>query len=213
MDSLRADFRNELVDDSDIGEGASGHYLVVSSSGSVLVEVLGLNTSGHQVLGSAGSLGNVSGGGNVVSGDGVSEAQEHSGVLDGHNLIDLLANHIEERRSLDVSGLVVPGEQRGLFHFEGVPFVSSLGDSLVDILEHFGLDDLGNQLGGLFSGRPDVSQENVLSALVLADGFCFEVNVDVTGQSISDDERRRSQVVGSHQIVNSSFEVSVSGKH
>lgn len=37
--SLRTDFVNEFVDDSGVGKGASGHDFIVTSSGSVGVEI------------------------------------------------------------------------------------------------------------------------------------------------------------------------------
>ena len=48
--------------------------------------------------------------------------------------------------------------------------------------------------------------------MVVAQGFGGDVHVHPTRQRISDDERRRSEIIGAHLRVNPAFEVSVAGE-
>lgn len=61
MDSLRSYFALiHLVDDSDISKGSSGHDKVITSPGSISVEIFLLNASSFQETGSRGGSRNVS---------------------------------------------------------------------------------------------------------------------------------------------------------
>ncbi len=64
---------NKFVNDSCVGEGSSGHDLVVSSSGTICVEVGGLDGFLFEVSSGWGVFGDVPSGGDVVGGDGVAE--------------------------------------------------------------------------------------------------------------------------------------------
>jgi len=80
----------------------SGHDLVVTSSGSVGVEVLLLDVLVGEETGGGGVLGNRTGRGDVVGGDGVSEIEETVGsfdVLDGDGFG---LEGLEERGVVDV---------------------------------------------------------------------------------------------------------------
>ena len=52
MDGSGADLRYHLVDQTDIGEGATGHDLIVTSAGTVGVKVLSLNSTLGEVASS-----------------------------------------------------------------------------------------------------------------------------------------------------------------
>ena len=79
---LGANLGCKLVDDSGIGESASRHDLIVSSARTVGVEVWLLHVLGEKVASSGRIFGDVSGGRDVVGGDGVSEAAEDVGCVD-----------------------------------------------------------------------------------------------------------------------------------
>lgn len=57
VSGLRTDLGCQLVDDSGVGEGSAGHDFVVSSAGSVSVEVSLLDVSSQEVASSWGVLG------------------------------------------------------------------------------------------------------------------------------------------------------------
>ena len=61
--------------------------------------------------------------------------------------------------------------------------------------------------------RPDVFQEHVLAGLVLADRLGVPVDVDLAGQGVGDDQRRRGQIVRSHLGMHAALEVAVAAEH
>jgi hypothetical protein len=113
---------------------------------------------------------------------------------------------------VDISGAFLPFVLDTFTGLEVIPSISTLGDLVIDFLEHFRINSLGNDLLDFVSRRPDVAEENGLTIRSSADGFSVEIDVDGTSQGIGNNERRRSQIVGSGKRVNSSFEVSVTGK-
>lgn len=60
VDGGRADLRYHLVDQADVGEGATGHNLIVTSAGTVGVEVLSLDSTLSEVAGSRRVFGDLS---------------------------------------------------------------------------------------------------------------------------------------------------------
>lgn len=69
MDRVGAWLLNQFVHEAHISESASSHDLVVTSTGSVRIEVFRTNTTAVQVLGSSGCLGDITGRRNMISGD------------------------------------------------------------------------------------------------------------------------------------------------
>ena len=57
MSGLRSSFGCQFIDDSGVGEGAFGHNLVVTSSGSISIEINLFNASVGEISGSRGVLG------------------------------------------------------------------------------------------------------------------------------------------------------------
>jgi len=212
MDGLGSGLFDELVDKSDVGEGTSGHNFVITSSGTISVEVLLFNSLLLEESSSRRVLGDITSRGNVISGDGVTKVKETVSILDildfGKGQFSLL----EEGRVMDVSGVLLPLILLGLGGIKGVPSVSTLGDSAINFLEHFRLEGFSNHLVDFASVGPDVLQEDILTFLILTDGFGVEVNVEGTSEGIGNNERRRGQIVGSGQGMDSAFEVSVTRK-
>jgi len=64
----------------------------------------------------------------------------------------------------------------------------------------------------LFSGRPDIFKENIFTIVSLTNWFSFEINIASSSKGIGDNKWWGSQVVSSSLWMDSSFEVSVSGK-
>lgn len=214
VESERTVSVNHLVDQTDVGEGTSGHNVIVTSARSVRVEVLGFNTilsepsSGHR------GLGDVTGGGDVISGHGISEEQQARSIFDGGDVSgSFLSDTLEEGRLVDVGRVLSPCEQFTLRSNKLVPSLVSGESVSVELLEesggHNGLDDLGN----LITSGPDVSEEDVLAFLVLSNGLSLKINVDGSGKRVGNNERRRSQEVGTRQGVDTTLEVSVSGEN
>jgi len=208
----RSSLVNHLVDQTHVSEGSTSHNLVVSSARSVGVEILvGDSTLGKESS-SRGVLSNLSSGGDVIGGDGVSHVQEAVGVVYIRDGFELSLGLLEEGRVVDVGGVVIPGVEFTSGGFEVLPHLGSLEDVVVDVHEHLGLDaSFGDDLH-LFAGGPDIGEEDVFAVLVLADGLGLEVVVDSAGKGVGDDERRGSKVVGTGVRVDSAFEVSVSRK-
>ena len=97
-----ANLLNEFVDQSDVSESSSSHDLIISSSGSIGVEVSSLNTLILKVSSSRGVLGDLSSWGDMVSSDGVSQVQD---AVSSFNIIDrvwLSSHSLEERWVMNV---------------------------------------------------------------------------------------------------------------
>ena len=56
--------------------------------------------------------------------------------------------------------------------------------------------DAGDGVGDFLLGGPDVFEVDGLAVLVLAERLGVEVVVDVAGERVGDDQRRRHEVVG-----------------
>ena len=61
--------------------------------------------------------------------------------------------------------------------------------------------------------RPDVAQEDRLAVATVADRFGFPVEIDLAGEGVSDDERRRGQVIRPHLGMHAALEVAVAAEH
>ena len=213
IDGLGSSLADELVDQTNVGEGTTGHNLVVTTPGTVGVELLGLNTVIVEVTGSGGLARDVSGGGDVIGGDGVANVQEDVGTGDVGGLGGLEGHTVEVRRETDVGGVGVPLVQGRLVDLEVLPRLRSGLDVLVDILEESGLDDLGDDLLDLLLRRPDVLQEDLLSGgLRDTDGLLLEVLGDRSSQSEGNAKRGRGKVVGPGEGMDPTLEVTVTGQ-
>ena len=62
-------------------------------------------------------------------------------------------------------------------------------------------------------GRPDVTEEDVVAVLVLAERVLEQVDVHRPGQRVGDDQRRRREVVHLHVGVDPALEVAVARQH
>jgi hypothetical protein len=74
--------RNHDVLQADVRERAARHHQVIAAAGAVLVEVLRLHAAFLQELASRRIRGDVTGGRDVVGGDGVAEHAKHARILD-----------------------------------------------------------------------------------------------------------------------------------
>jgi hypothetical protein len=203
---------NHLVDESHVSEGTSSHDLIVTSAGSVGVEVLIGDSALSKEASSRGVLGDLSSGGDVIGGDGVTHVQEAVSVVNVRDGLEFSLGALEEGRVVDVGGVVVPRVEFTFGGLEVLPHLGSLEDVVVNVNEHLRLDaSFGNDLDFITSG-PDVGEENVFAVLVLSERLGLEIVVDGTGKGVGDDKRRRGQVVGSGVGMDSALEVSVSGK-
>jgi len=208
----RTDLVDHLVDETDVSEGTASHNLVVTSAGTVRVEVLLLDSLLSEVAGSRGVLGDLTGGGDVIGGDGVSKVKEAVGTSDVLNGLEFSLGALEEGRVVDVGGVFFPIVDLAFGSLKVLPHLAALEDVLVGSLEHLGLDNTVSDGADLLTAGPDLSQENILSLLVLAKRSRLEVEIDGAGESVSNDQRRGGEVVGTGVGMDTTLEVSVSGE-
>jgi hypothetical protein len=201
---------NHLVDKTHISESTTGHDLVVTSAGSVRVEVLVGNSTLSKEASSRGVLGDLTGGGDVIGGDGVTHVQEAVGIVNVSDGLEFGLGALEEGRVVDVGRVIVPRVEFTSGGFEVLPHLRSLKDVVVDVNEHFGLDATFSNILNFITRRPDIGEENIFAVLVLTEGLSLKVMVDGTGKSVGNNERGRCQVVSTSVGMDSSFEVSVS---
>jgi len=212
MHGSRSSLLNHLVDKTDVSEGTSSHDLIVTSARSVGVEVLIGDSTLSEEASSRGVLGNLSGGGDVISSNGITHVQKAVSVVDIRDFLDLSFGGLEERRVVDVGGVIIPRVEFTFRGLEVLPHLGSLKDVVVNVNEHLRFDASFSNCRNFITSGPDFRKEDILSILVLTNRLSFEVVVDGTGKGVSNDKRRRSQVVSSSLWMDSTFEVSVSGK-
>ena len=111
---------------------------------------------------------------------------------------------------MDVSGVIAPGEEVTSRSFKFVPSLVSRESVGVEIFEEFCSEHLFNEGIHLITAWPDILKKDVVTVLVLADGFSFVIDVDSTGEGISYHERGTCKVVGPCLWVNTAFKVSIS---
>ncbi|GIX63876.1 mitochondrial import receptor subunit Tom40 [Babesia caballi] len=212
VDGLGALVGAEQVREANVGEGAANHDLVVAAARAVGVEVARLHAAGEQKLRGGRGLGDVAGGRNVVSGDGVAEQQEHAGLGDGG--LQGSAHVVEVGRVVNVGGGGVPGIKLGLGGLERAPRLAAVGDVGVDLLEELRLEELLLERGHALLGGEQVAQEYGLAGLGAdAERLLDEVDVDAAGEGVGDDERGRGEEVGASEGVHAALEVAVAREH
>jgi len=148
---------NHLVDQTHVSESTTGHHLIVTSTGSVRVEIFIRDSTLSKEASSRGVLSDLSSGGNVIGSDGVAHVQEAVSVVHISNRLELSFGALEEGRVVDVSGVIVPRVEFTSRGFEVLPHLGSLEDVVVDINEHLGLDASFRNFLDFTASRPDVS--------------------------------------------------------
>jgi hypothetical protein len=147
---------NHLVDKAHISESTTGHDLVVTSAGSVRVEVLVGNSTLSKEASSRGVLGDLTGGGDVIGGDGVTHVQEAVSIVNVSDGLEFGLGALEEGRVVDVGRVIVPRVEFTSGGFEVLPHLRSLKDVVVDVNEHFGLDATFSNILNFITRRPDI---------------------------------------------------------
>lgn len=147
----------------------------------------------------------------MISSDGVTKVTQTVSIFNTVDRGDVQLA-VEEGRIVNISRFFLPFILDALLDLKVVPSFSSLSNSGVVFSEHFRGNDLSSNSFNFFSGGPDISQEDIVSILVLTQGLSVKIEIDVTSKSVGNDQRRRSQIVSSGLGVNSTFEVSVTRK-
>ena len=201
-----------LVADTDVGKGAAHHHFMVAAARAVGVEVARLDALFAQVAtGRAVGL-DVAGRGDVVGGHRIAEQRQDAGTRDIGDRRWRLIDGLEERRVLDVGGVVLPGVGVGFRHLYGLPLLVAFEYLGVFLAEHGGVDFLYG-LGNFLLGRPDVAQVHRFAVAVFAQRLLGDIHAHAAGQGIGDHQGRRGQPVGFHQRMHAAFEVAVAGQH
>ena len=87
----------KLIAQSDISEGATHHDLVIPTPGTIGVEVAALDAIASQPLAGRGIRLNVARRGNVVSGDRVTQLEQHASAGDVTNRLRLSLHTVKDR--------------------------------------------------------------------------------------------------------------------
>ena len=205
--------RHQQVAQTDVGEGAAHHHLVVATTGAVRVEVRRCHTQRLQVARRRGILGDIASRGDVVRGDGVAKHGQRACAL---NFGDSLRRHghaVEVGRVAHVRALVIPGVAVAFGHGNGVPGGIAREHARVALLEHGGVDAASDGSGHFLRARPDVLQVDRLAIAPRAERLGGDVLVQRTRQRVSHHERRRSEEVHLYFRVHPAFEVAVARQH
>ena len=205
--------RQQLVAQTDVGERAAHHHLVVAAPGAERIEVPRLDVLGVEVLGGRAVALDRAGRRDVVGGDAVAEQRQHAGLGDVGQRLGLDRQVVEERRPAHVGRALIPGEAVAGRHLERVPALVAVEHLAVGLAEHVGLDRLLDGAGDLRLVGPDVLQVHGSPCVVGAERLVVEVDVHRAGQRVGDAQRRRREVVHLHVGVDPALEVAVAREH
>ncbi|MNJ47101.1 hypothetical protein D3C77_422480 [compost metagenome] len=148
----------------------------------------------------------------MVGGHRVAEQGQYPGAVNVLDVRQGAGDVIEERRVLDVGGVVLPHIGRRLGHFDGLPLGVAGEDFGVLLVEHRGVD-AGDRRGDFLLARPDIAQVHGLPMGVGAQRLGGQVQAHAAGQGIGHHQRRRGQPVGFHQRMHPAFKVAVAREH
>ena len=113
--------RGQLITQAHIGEGAAHHHLVVTTAGTVGVEVDFLDALALEILSSRRVLFDRSGRRNVIRGNGITKPGQAAGVSYFGNAGEFLRHSTEIGRVLNVGGIILPAEHLTLGEVDAVP--------------------------------------------------------------------------------------------
>lgn len=111
MNSLRTNlvFKHS-VENANVGKSASGHDQIVSSPGSIGVEIFLLNAFGFEEARSRRVSSNISSRRNMISSNRISKYGQDVCILNRLKLRQLFLNWLEEWRIMDIGGCFIPLE-------------------------------------------------------------------------------------------------------
>lgn len=126
----------------------------------------------------------------MISSNRVSEVQKAVSSFNIFDGIRFQGSFLEERGVMNISGFFFPLVLFTLVDWKGIPSVSSFSDSGVDFIELLAFNRVLSNLCDLVSGGPNVFKEYIVSIFILSNWLFFEVNVDSSSQSISNNQGR-----------------------
>src|SRR5437762_2705186 len=182
----------QLVAQADVGEGAAHHHLVIPAPRPVRIEVYGLDAVLDQPLAGGTRCRNRSRGRDVVRCNRIAEHSQRASVGDATNSRRRERHSLEEWWILHVGRIRIPRVEVSLLLRQAPPVVVAVKHVRVLRLEHFRLHRLQDLILDFFWVRPDVAQENG-SAFTDAERLGVEIDVHAAGESVSNDERWRSE--------------------
>ena len=177
-----------LVPDAHVGEGATHHHLVIAPARTVRVEILRLHTPLLQVFTRRAVGFERPGRRNMVGGDGVTQQRQNVRVLDIIDGVRLFLQALEERRVLDVGGLVGPLVHLALGDLDRLPGGIAVEDFRILLMEHVGFHLL-DRFGDFLLARPQVLQVHRLPVFVFAQRILGKVQAHVACQGIGHYQR------------------------
>ncbi len=180
----------EPVAQPDVGERAAHHHLVVAPARAVRVELGGLHPLRHEIPARRAVLGDRARRRDVVRGDRIAQPGEKPRAVDVRQGEGRGRHPIEERRALDVGGVVLPcvGRSRGDLH--RAPVAVSLEHRAVLPREHLLVHGRPHRLGDLGGRGPDLLQVHRRAAGVRAQRLRVKIDVHAARQGVGHHERR-----------------------
>src|SRR5699024_808127 len=158
-------------------------------------------------------LGDGTGRGNVVGGNGITEQGQAARAANRLHIFDVGSHAVEIGRVLHVGAAAVPLVDFAFRHVQALPAFVAGVDVAVALLEHVRIQRIGDDLVDFRLRRPDVLEVDVVASAVLTQRVGAQVHVDGTGQRIGHDQRRTGEEVHAHVAVHAPFEVAVAGEH
>ena len=149
----------------------------------------------------------------MIRRDGIAEQGEHAGAADIANRIGIECHAHEIGRISHVSRVGIPGIDLTLGRIDAVPVFVTVEHARVPRLEHARVDVVNNGIMNFLTVRPDILEEYGLAISVFAQRIVEQVDIERTGQRVSDNQRRRGEEVHLHQWMDATFEVAIARQH
>ena len=186
---------------------------MVSTAGSVGVEVATLDAVASKPLARRGVSLDISGRGDVIGGDRVAELEQNAGIGDVTNRVGFSLHTVEDRQLADIGGGRIPGEGFTLGGLQLLPTRATVEDVGVALGVHLSGDGRSDDLLDLLGGGPQIGQTNL--AAVRGGGQHIVVEIDVHGASdrVDHHQRRAGQVVHLDVGADATLEVTVAGEY
>src|SRR5690606_30710772 len=205
---------NNLVAQTNVGEGRTFDHFVVGTTRGVVVEVFLLHTLGQQEVSGRCAQADRTRWRDVVGGDGVTQNRQrtHAAQVGDGSRVALQA--VKIGRFANVGAVCFPWVVAAIaFAGQGIPRLATVVQLGVALDEQVAVVSAVD--GFLHFGRfgPDVAQVDVFTVLIFAQRVAGQVHIQVAGQGVGHDQSGRCQVSSAYVGVNTAFKVAVARQH
>ena len=196
----------EQIAQANIGERAAHHHFVIAAARAIGIEILRLHSVRDQIFSGGRIRGNGAGGRNVVGGDAIAQHRQRAQAMQILQRGGLQRHIFKIWRMLDVGGFIVPGVEIAFGNGQSAPVLVAGENVGIFFAEHFAGYGGAHGCFHFVGRRPDIAEINRLARFVVAERFVDDIEIHATGERVSDDQRRRGQIIRAAKRIDAAFE-------